>query len=110
VKLYIAGPMSGMPGHNFPAFEAAAALLRVAGHEVISPHEGVDLETALAMPVEDRWRHFMKRDIALLVQCDGIYLLQGWERSRGAKVEYRLASDLVMKVYFEGEAHDIARR
>lgn len=37
--VYIAGPMSGKKDYNYPAFEAAAAEIRAAGYNVISPHE-----------------------------------------------------------------------
>lgn len=37
--LYIAGPMSGIPQFNFPAFIAAAAALRALGYTIISPAE-----------------------------------------------------------------------
>lgn len=46
VKVYLCGPMRGLPKHNFPIFELAAKELRKIGYEVFSPHEhepdGVD--------------------------------------------------------------------
>ncbi|WP_457825134.1 DUF4406 domain-containing protein, partial [Staphylococcus aureus] len=34
-RIYVAGPMSGLPELNFPAFHAAAAELRAQGFDVV---------------------------------------------------------------------------
>lgn len=92
-RLYLAGPMSGLPSLNFPAFHAAAAALRAKGHEVVNPAEiNVDPSTG--------WEACMRADIAQLVTCDGIALLPGWERSRGATLEHHIATALGMKPIF----------
>ena len=39
VRVYLSGPSRGLPGHNFGAFESAAAGLRVRGLIVHSPAE-----------------------------------------------------------------------
>ena len=38
-RVYIAGPMTGLPDFNYPAFNAAAAKLRALGLEVLNPAE-----------------------------------------------------------------------
>lgn len=90
-KIYIAGPMSGLPELNFPAFHAAAAALREQGLTVINPAE-------INPDVGTDWVDCMRVDIAQLVTCDGIYLLPGWEKSRGAKLEHHIADALGMTV------------
>lgn len=102
---YVAGPMSNLPGLNFAAFHAEAARLRALGHEVINPAEingGADeLAACAAMtPAEmaEHWRACMRNDIKVLVDCDGISLLPGWERSRGARLELHVASELGLDV------------
>jgi nucleoside 2-deoxyribosyltransferase len=93
MKLYLAGPMTGYPDHNFPAFRAAAGALREAGHDVVNPAE-LDAEVGTDHP----WEYYMRRDIALLVECEGIALLPGWSGSRGARLEYGIARALGMRV------------
>jgi hypothetical protein len=54
----------------------------------------------------------MRLCVAQLVSCDGIALLQGWENSRGARLELELADTLrIPVVYVEPPfcAEDLAR-
>lgn len=100
MKVYIAGPMTGYPQFNFPAFIAAADLLRGRGWEVISPAELDDEEDrARAMASPDggvihytngkTWGDFLARDVKLLADdgIEAIYVLPGWESSKGARLE-----------------------
>lgn len=91
MKLYIAGPMSGYPDHNFPAFNAMAKELRGLGFEVVNPAE-------LAEDDSQPWEYYMRRDIPLLCQCDGIVLLPGWQQSKGAQLERYIAAELKMEI------------
>ena len=50
------------------------------------------------VPDEAHWRVHMRADIALLVQCDLIYMLRGWELSKGAKLEHDVATSCGIKV------------
>ena len=90
-RVYVAGPMTGIVDHNFPAFNEAAKWLRGQGLEVINPAE-------LNVGLQADWAACMKGDIPQLLTCDTVALLPGWERSRGAQVEARLAGDLGIRV------------
>lgn len=92
-KIYIAGPMTGYAEHNFPAFERAAKELRAKGYQVVSPHE---IEND-----QNDWYQCMRDDIKQLVDCDTIYILDGWRYSRGALLEKCIAEGLDMEVWFE---------
>lgn len=86
--LYLSGAMTGLPGFNRPAFHAAAGWLRAAGYTVVNPAE-MD---------GDSWEHHMRRDIKALMDCDGVALLPGWQRSRGSRLEVFMALALDMRV------------
>ncbi|MDQ1921665.1 DUF4406 domain-containing protein [Massilia pseudoviolaceinigra] len=90
-RFYLAGPMSGLPDLNFPAFHAEAARLRALGYDVVNPAE-INADPAAG------WNACMRADIAQLVTCDGIALLSGWQASRGARIEHNLAHSLNMTV------------
>jgi Domain of unknown function (DUF4406) len=90
-RVYISGPMTGIAEFNFPAFHAQAARLRALGFHVENPAEN---------PHCDSWQEYMRLDIARLVLCDWLLMLPGWERSKGATIEHRLASDIGLKIVF----------
>lgn len=91
-RLYVAGPMSGLPDYNYPAFHEAARELREAGYEVLNPAES-------DRPTSDPWHAFMRDAIGMLIQADGVALLPGWSKSRGALLEKQLGLELGMTVW-----------
>lgn len=111
MRLYLAGPMTGLPAFNFPAFDKAAAKLRGLGHEVCNPAEhdremhGDKIEaSATGDPADASAVGFSLRD-ALAFDLDwiarnaeGVAVLDGWEASKGARAEVALAHALGLPV------------
>lgn len=96
---YLAGPMSGYPGHNYETFAWVTRLLRRQGWDIISPAE-VNPGQENAEFSEGLFRECMQKDIHALTDCDAIILLPGWEHSRGAHIEFDLAKRLGHEIYF----------
>lgn len=108
MRVYIAGPMTSYPQFNIPAFDAAAATLRAAGYEVVSPAELDDPATRAAALVSpdgapgtgssngETWGDFLARDVKLIADdgIEAVFVLPGWARSRGARLETFVASAL----------------
>ena len=112
-KVYLAGPMRGIPYFNFPAFMEAAAKLRSQGHEVFNPAErdiekyGKDISAdnprgseALAARLHGfNLREALAADLAwICLHADAIALLPNWERSKGARAEFYAAKALDLEV------------
>lgn len=98
MRVYLAGPMSSYPLHNFPAFDAAAAALRAQGHEVVSPAEtdrahGFDPSDTVS---EKQYGLFLRRSLKAMLDCEAIALLPGWQQSRGARIEFEVAKGIGM--------------
>lgn len=96
-RIYLAGPMTGLPEFNFPAFHAMAFRLRALGHEVENPAENKE-------PPCGSWKGYMRMAIAQLVQCDAIHMLPGWELSKGASLEHHIACSLGLEVIYQDAA------
>lgn len=92
MKIYIAGPMTGLPEFNYPAFHKAAEALAEQGHEPLNPADN----HPEASPAT--WLDYMRMSLVQIAQADAIALLPGWQESRGAAVEYRLGHDLGLDV------------
>lgn len=96
MRIYVAGPMTGIQELNFPAFHAETARLRSLGHEVVNPAEINADPSAI-------WAECMRADIRELVTCTAICMLPGFEASRGARLEKHIADALGMTVMYAAE-------
>jgi hypothetical protein len=102
-SIYIAGPMSGYPEFNFPAFFAAAKKFEDEGWNVHNPankesEKGTTAASSFkagdnAGLVAEGWDYkgaFMW-DCEKVIYGDAIYMLPGWEKSAGATAEHAIA-------------------
>ena len=90
--VYLSGPMTGLPDFNRAAFHAAAAALREQGHVVINPAE-VDLGS------DATWSDYMRIHLAEIARrVTQVFVLPGWESSRGAQLEVHVARALGLTV------------
>lgn len=102
MRIYIAGPMRGIPEFNFPAFDEATAWLRARGHDVFNPAErdrdedgftgeGFDGTEDLSQHGFDL-RAALGADLAWITEhADLVVVLPGWEESKGANAEVATA-------------------
>lgn len=97
MKLYVAGPYKastifGVIINIIKARNIAAKLWRM-GYTVICPHANSALTRGLS---DAEW---YRRDIELLKNCDGIVMMPGWRKSKGAVGEYVYAREHGIEIY-----------
>ncbi len=115
MKIYIAGPMRGIPNFNFPAFFEAEKQLRELGHEVFNPadrdnkHHGTDISHgnhtgSIEQAAQEHGfnlRDALAHDLAYICrEAEGIAMLPGWEKSKGAIAEKSAAEAIGIKVIY----------
>lgn len=96
-KVYISGPVSGLPLEEAQAtFAARERALKRAGYKVVNP-----LAESLKRLGYDRvWEEYMAVDVLLLLKCDMINFLEGWADSRGSRLEAAIAKEKGIAILF----------
>lgn len=108
-KIYIAGPMSGYEDHNKPAFVEAEqyliSLFQGEPFEIFNPinHEAsLMVQKGLVRDTQEAYRMCMAIDCDFICKhATMIYMLDGWENSKGAMAEWTLAKCLGIRIVYQ---------
>src|SRR2546422_1769531 len=107
MKIYLAGPMRGIPNLNREAFVPWARRLREAGFTVFSPAEREEDEPqtvdflAEARVKGSPSRLAMSEELAwICMEADAVALMPGWEKSKGSIAEKAVAEALGLEVIY----------
>lgn len=85
MKVYISGPITGINDY-LEKFNNAEEYLTEQGYTVINP-----VKVNSNLPLDTSHDNFMKMCYVMLDMADSIYMLPGWEKSKGACIEYGYA-------------------
>lgn len=97
MKIYISGKISGTNlAETRKRFAAVAKAMKRLGYEPVNPFEN-------GLTEHDTWDAHITKDIATLLQCKAIYMLQGWQESKGARIEHYIATEIGMPIMYEIE-------
>lgn len=97
MKIFISGQISGLPVDEYTArFQAAEELLKRKGYEVVNP-----VMITSHLPESSPWKLYMLVCLQALFDCGGIYMLDGWYKSRGAVIENAVAKGLDLLMLYE---------
>lgn len=94
-RIYISGAITGTKGY-MKRFAEAERNLTEAGHEAVNP-----AKVNAQLPKGTSYEEYMKMSFCMLEMCDCIYMLCGWQNSKGANMELRKAKELNLDIYFQ---------
>jgi len=113
ILVYLSGKMTGITKEDYTQRFSIAAENCIAEIlesdevsddcfcHVVNPVElGEELEDNMIGEIPT-WYDYMVHDLHELLNCDAIYMLKGWEDSKGAKIEHNLAKGLGIKVFYQ---------
>ena len=92
IKIYISGKITGTTDY-IQRFEMAEKVL--SKYIVINP-----AKVNAQLPMETTWKEYMQMSMTMLKMCNAIYMLKGWEDSKGAVLEYNYALENNYKIMF----------
>lgn len=98
--IYIAGKYTGPEVlMNIHKAKMAAQSVWEAGFTAFCPH----LNSGMFASTKLKYRDYMDGDTVILTFCSGIYMLEGWEQSKGAKEEKEYAELLEIPIFYSVE-------
>ncbi len=97
MKIYLSGPMTGLPEFNYPAFAKAAYELRHDGHFVYNPQEYAYDGPLDKFPLREAFAEYCD---FICEEADALYILPNWEESKGVKAEKSLAECLGLEIVY----------
>lgn len=99
MRVYISGPITGIKDFEERFLKAESEIREKYGNdgiEVINP-----CKVNYLMPVNTSWQQYMDVTLQCLRGCDLIYMLHGWQNSKGAQIEKLYAEGSGMRVVYE---------
>lgn len=96
MKIYISGKISGLPRQNVvEKFKWHAMFLAANGYNPINP---VELNT-----FDEVNNYDIIIRISSLLRCEAIYMLKDWGQDKNSRLEYAIAKELGIRIFFQGE-------
>ena len=104
LNIYIAGPMRGHPDLNRRSFHDAESYLN--SKNIYITHNPAKWDEELDISIEDLYgkaelSKALRRDLDAIFECDCMFMLRGWEKSDGAKLEHGLATMIGLTIIYQ---------
>lgn len=95
-RIYISGGITGVPDYLQKFDDAEHELIDMGYESIINP-----AAVNSYLPTDLSHKDYMEISIAELRCCEAIYLLKGWEKSKGATVEKAFAVTKGMEIIYQ---------
>ena len=96
MKVYISGPITGTTDYMERFAQIERRLMR-SGHTVVNP-----AKVNANLPADTTHAEYMEMSFTMLDMCDAILMMNGWQQSRGAGMEFDRAVRNGTTIAFEG--------
>jgi|SRR5699024_10362310 len=95
------GKMTGLPDYNRPKFNEVEQILTEIGYTVYNP-ANIEFQLKKEMPHTTlEWKDYMREALKMMLNCNSIFVIKGYETSKGANIEIELAKKLELNIIYE---------
>jgi len=105
-KIYISGTITGKEEQAFKEFQDAENYLNDLEYAIEKLSYKVINPFKLKHNHDKSWESYMKECLNALLKCDCIYMLNGYENSKGAMLELNVAVSLGFSVYYQSDSSE----
>ena len=98
----MSGPLTGYPGYNFQRFNLAEKQLVDAGIECVNPvHICKKFKEEHVLTDKAIFDKMIVEQQEAERTCDALLLLDGWQMSKGVRLELKTALEMGMQIFLE---------
>lgn len=94
--IYISGRITRNKNWEKDFQQAEEYLKKLGFMKIINP-----LKLKSQVTTKQSYANYMRNDIKHLINCDDIYMLRGWWRSKGARLERHIAKVLGLGIVYQ---------
>lgn len=99
MTVYVSIPITGRdPARQLRHARRVAAWLASLGHAPVIPMDN-------GLPPSAPWEAHMRRDLAMMVGCDAVFMCSGWQDSDGCVTEHFVARRVALPLFYEDELY-----
>ncbi len=99
MKVYISLPISGKEKTAREKADIIKAALSRAGHTPVNPFD-------IYAGDKPSYADYLCSDLRALADCDAIFLCEGWQFSRGCRIERMFAEEFSKQIMYENQTEN----
>jgi len=103
LKIYISGQITGLNYQEAKGMFERGEREAISHFAIFTSIENIKVINPMKLEhkPDSEWEDYMQKDIDELLRCKGIYMLNNWKKSKGARVEHAIAVEMGFPIIYQ---------